>query len=244
MEVSQAVDFHLQYHRANTTQRKDTVETREFVLTRFTAHFGKRDLASISQEEVLEFLLSLTKDNKQATKRNVYSALASFYNFSINKCLPTLTNPCKAPLIKEIFESPQAIQWNIVDKKAVDEIILRTTNIRNRLILELMARGGMRVGEVLKLTPADIQEKSLVIQNPKSGRIEEKVYVPREILVRLTDYVKANEIGKNDQIFPLSNVAACSLVKKAGKLVKIEIRPHDLRRHAETHASRSCTLIQ
>ena len=38
---------------------------------------------------------------------------------------------------------------------------------RNRLMLELMARGGMRVGEVLNLTPADIQERSLAIQNPK-----------------------------------------------------------------------------
>jgi integrase len=36
-------------------------------------------------------------------------------------------------------------------------------------MLELMARGGMRVGEVLSLTPADIQERSLTIRNPKSG---------------------------------------------------------------------------
>ena len=30
-----------------------------------------------------------------------------------------------------------------------------TTKLRNRLILELMAKGGMRIGEVLKLTPGD-----------------------------------------------------------------------------------------
>ena len=30
------------------------------------------------------------------------------------------------------------------------------TTRRNRLMLELMARGGMRVGEVLKLTPDDV----------------------------------------------------------------------------------------
>lgn len=53
-------------------------------------------------------------------------------------------------------------------------------------MLELMARGGMRVGEVLNLKPADIEERSLVIQNPKSGRAEETVYVPRKVLVRLT----------------------------------------------------------
>ncbi len=38
-----------------------------------------------------------------------------------------------------------------LEKEVVDEIIFRTTNPRNRLMLELMARGGMRVSEVLKL---------------------------------------------------------------------------------------------
>ena len=201
-------------------------------------------MASISQEEVLEFLLSLTKNIKQATKRNRYSVLAAFYNFSINTALPALTNPCNTSVIRKIFKRPQAIQWNIVDKETIDEIIFRTTNVRNRLMLELMARGGKRVGEVLNLTPADIQERSLVIQNPKSGRAEETVYIPRKIMVRLTGYVSARGISKNVRIFPISYVAAWSMVSKAGKMVDIELRPHDLRRHAATYASRSGTPIE
>jgi integrase/recombinase XerD len=137
-----------------------------------------------------------------------------------------------------------AIQWDIVDKEMVDEIIFRTTNVRNRLMLELMARGGMRVGEVLNLTPRDIQERTLAIQNPKSGRTGETVYVPRKILVRLTGYVRVQNIDKKDRIFPISYVAAWSMVKKAGKMVDIELRPHDLRRHAATYASRSGTPIE
>ncbi|WP_332468473.1 tyrosine-type recombinase/integrase [Desulfogranum marinum] len=188
--------------------------------------------------------MSLTKDNKQATKRNRYSVLSAFYNFSISTALPTLTNPCNTAVIKKIFKRPQAIQWHIVDKETVDEIIFRTTNIRNRLMLELMARGGMRIGEVLSLTPGDIQDSSLSIQNPKSGRAEETVYVPRKILIRLSEYVKANNFGTDQRILPISYVAAWSMVKKAGDLVKIELRPHDLRRHAATYASRSGTPIE
>jgi integrase/recombinase XerD len=186
----------------------------------------------------------LTKNNKQATKRNRYSVLSSFYNFIINTGLPALTNPCNGSVIRKIFKRPKAIQWNIVDKEKVDEIIFRTTNTRNRLMLELMARGGMRVGEVLNLTPADIQERSLTIQSPKSGRVGETVYVPQKILVRLTGYVATKEIGDNDRIFPISYVAAWTMVKKSGKIVNIELRPHDLRRHAATYASRSGTPIE
>ncbi len=120
-------------------QKKNTIKACEFVLTRFTAHFGKRDLAGISNEEVLNFLLLLTKGNKQATKRNRYSVLSTFYNFSINNVLPALTNPRNTAVIKKIFKRPHAIQWQIVDKGTIDEIIFRTTNVRNRLMLELMA---------------------------------------------------------------------------------------------------------
>jgi integrase/recombinase XerD len=158
--------------------------------------------------------------------------------------LPALTNPCNTAVIKQIFKRPQAILWQIVDKETVDEIIFRTMNTRNRLMLELMARGGMRIGEVLILTPGDIQESSLTIQNPKSGRPEETVYVPRKILVRLSEYIKANDFGTDDRIFPISYVAAWSMVRRAGRLVDIELKPHDLRRHAATYASRSGTPIE
>ncbi len=111
-------------------------------------------------------------------------------------------------------------------------------------MMELMARGGMRIGEVLNLTPFNIQKNSLTIQNPKSGRAKETVYVPRKTLVRLNEYVKANDIGRNDRIFPISYVAAWSMVRKAGRLVDIELKPHDLRRHAATYASRSGTPLE
>jgi integrase len=116
--------------------------------------------------------------------------LASFYNFSINIALAALTDPCNMPVIKKIFKRPQAIQWDIVDKETVAEINFRTTNVRNRFILELMARGGIKIDELLNLTPGEIQERNLTTQNPKIGCPEETVYVPRKILARLTWYVK------------------------------------------------------
>ena len=57
----------------------------------------------------------------------------------------------------------RAIHWKILEKDVVDEIIFRTENPRNRLMLELMARGGMRVGEVLKLTPNDVEDRKIFI---------------------------------------------------------------------------------
>ena len=75
----------------------------------------------------------------------------------------------------------------------IDEIIFRTTKVRNRLMLELMARGGMRVGEVLRLTAMDVDDQKLAIRNPKSGRRSEVVLIPKKLADRLKDYLKDKE---------------------------------------------------
>jgi len=38
------------------------------------------------------------------------------------------------------------------------------------MMLELMARGGMRIGEVLKLRPNTVNDRKLFLIDPKSGR--------------------------------------------------------------------------
>jgi integrase/recombinase XerD len=187
----------------------------------------------------LGFLNILTHDHKQATKRNRYSTLTSFFNFTINTALPTLQNPCSSPVLKKIFKRPKPEQWKILDKESVDEIIFRTHDTRNRIVLELMARGGMRIGEVLRLTPNDIANNKLIIRKPKSGRETEVVFIPGKLLARLKEYVTVHNIGTMQKIFPISYTAAWSMVKKAGRIICLDLRPHDPRRHAATYASRS-----
>jgi len=173
-------------------------------LYRFSETFAGRELEEVGQKEVFDFLIKLTNGNKQSTKRNRYSTLSSFYNFTINTPLPELTNHCGAPIIKKIFRRATCIQWQIIEKETIDEIIFRTMNTRNRIIMELMARGGMRIGEVLKLTPNDIEDRRLIIQEPKSGRKGEVVFIPRKLLMRLNDYVKDRKLGATEMIFQIS----------------------------------------
>ena len=89
----------------------------------------------------------------------------------IQNTIPSgLTNlPCDSPMLRKLFRPKANVHWDIIEKETVDEIIFRTNNVRNRLMLELMARGGMRVGEVLKLTPNDILDRKLILNDTKSG---------------------------------------------------------------------------
>jgi integrase/recombinase XerD len=170
--------------------------------------------------------------------------LSAFFNFIINTFDPELKNPCETPILKKMFKRAQIIQWNIIEKETIDEIIFRTINPRNRIMLELMSRAGMRISEVLKLTPNDINGRKLTLRHPKSGRDKEIVYVPQRLSNRLGDYIQMIGIRDGDRIFPITYATAREIVRKAGKIVNILLRPHDLRRFAATYASRSGTPIE
>jgi len=111
-------------------------------------------------------------------------------------------------------------------------------------MLELMAKGGMRVGEVLKIRPVDIKDGKINLSDPKSGRESEVVFIPQKIVDRIKEYVQSKGIAPEQRIFPITYNAARVMVNKAGKMVGVHLRPHDLRRHAATHASRSGTPIE
>ena len=169
-------------------------------------------------------------------------ACIGLYNLSTTS--PNLQNPCDTPILRKIFRASRPEQWKIIEKDSIDEIIFRTANPRNRIILELMAKGGMRIGEVLKIRPIDVKDRKITLPDPKSGRESEIVYIPQKIADRLREYIQDKRIEPEQRIFPITYNAARVMVYKAGKMVGINLRPHDLRRHAATHASRSGTPIE
>jgi len=189
-------------------------------------------------------LIQDTEGQKQTTKRFKYTLLKTLFNFINNNSDDSFPNPCDTPILRKTFRLARGHQWTILEKDVVDEIIFRTDNPRNRLMLELMARGGMRIGEVLKLRAMDVDDRKLLLISPKSGRQSEVVFIPKKVADRLKDYIRSENIQHQQRIFPISYTGARRIVKKSGRMVGVEISPHDLRRHAATYASRSGAPIE
>ena len=158
MQVSKAIEICLDYHR--NYSKPNTIRAYESILTRFSLVFGDKDLEEISSEDILTFLNKITDGRKQQTKRTRYSHLNAFFNFIGTNIEERLQNPCANQLLKKLYKANAPVRWDSFEKETIDEVIFRTTKLRNRLLLELMARGGMRIGEVLKLTPDDIAGKN------------------------------------------------------------------------------------
>lgn len=82
--------------------------------------------------------------------------------------------------------------------------------------------------------------ESSALEVPRVGR-KGKLSLFRD---RLKEYITSKGIGSDRRIFPIFYTAARRVVNKAGKVVGVHLRPHDLRRHAATYASRSGVPIE
>lgn len=62
----------------------------------------------------------------------------------------------------------------------------------------------------------------------------EVVFIPTKVAQRLEKYIHVNGLEGDDLVFPIKYPTARKIVRKAGKRAGINLKPHDLRRHAAT----------
>jgi integrase len=141
-------------------------------------------------DEIYHFLETLTEGLAKSSRRLRYAQLKAFYNFIITRCSLDMKNPCNAPLLSKTFRMPKAVSRKILDKEVVDEMIYNTQSPRDRLMLELQARCGLRIGESLKIKVSDISERKILLREPKSGKEAEVAFMPEPVAKRLNDYIK------------------------------------------------------
>jgi integrase/recombinase XerD len=94
----------------------------------------------------------------------------AFFNYVIEVAGLNAKNPCTAAVLAKGYRTVPHRPRKILDKETVDEMIFNAGSVRDRLILELQARCGLRIGEVLKLRASDLSGRKILIEDPKSGR--------------------------------------------------------------------------
>lgn len=165
--------------------------------------------------------------------------MKAFYNFIINRCDFEMRNPRSASLVSKAFKGAKPLPRKIPEKELIDELIYNTHSLRDRLMLELQARCGLRIGESLKIKVSDVSERRILLREPKSGKEAEVAYMPEPVAKRVGDYIRDANLSSEDRLFPICYSTARAMIKNLGARLKMKITPHDLRRYSATYASRS-----
>jgi integrase/recombinase XerD len=237
MKSSLALDIFSKYQKSNL--RPTTVIGYRYLLDNFEVLFGDKDFGSIRGEDLFHFMEIIIENVARSTKRHRYAQLKAFFNFIITNYQPDHPNPLDTPLMRKSFRQPKEAQREILAKEIIDEVIFHSQNLRDRLLLELQARCGARIGEVLAIRVRDIDGRKILVHNPKSGKEAEAIFLPEPIANRLRAYIQMADLKKEDRVFKLCYSAARTRINRLGQKVGIKLKPHDLRRHSATFASRN-----
>ena len=237
MIMQEAINL-FSYHQKGILKPR-SIYSYNYILKRFEAAFVDRDFESIGSDEVSQFLENQTANCAKSTRRLRYAQIKTFFNFIIDKHDLNMKNPCSSSSLSKTFRIPTQRSRKILDKETVDEMIYNAKSLRDRLILELQARCGLRIGELLKLKVSDVADRKLIINEPKSGKESEVGFMPEQIANRLDEYIKSQNLSAEALIFPICYSTARSLIRLLAKRTNLKMTPHDLRRHSATYASRN-----
>lgn len=237
MTIKEAINLFIDHQKRMLKPK--SIYSYKFILKQFEAAFVDRDFESISSDEIYQFLENQTGNSAKATRRLRYAQIKTFFNFIIDKLDLNMKNPCSTSSLTKIFRIPQQRSRKILDKEAVDEMIYNAKSLRDRLILELQARCGLRIGELLNLKASDVADRKLIIHEPKSGRETEVAFMPEQIANRLAEYIKSQNLSADALLFPICYSTARTLIQLLAKKTNLKMTPHDLRRHSATYASRN-----
>jgi integrase/recombinase XerD len=237
MTTKEAITLFKYYLQSNHKTR--TIESYTLLLDRFNVIYAEKALDGISPDEIFHFLEDMTRSMAKSTRRLRYAQLKAFYNFIIDRCSLNMRNPCNASLLSKSFKAPKQVPHKILERETVDEMIYNTTRQRDRLILELQARCGLRIGELLKIRVTDVSDRTITLREPKSGKETERAYMPENVSKKLAEYIKEKALQGENRIFPICYSTARFLVKGLGDKLNIHVTPHDLRRYSATYASRN-----
>ena len=207
-------------------------------------YFGNQMMSEITAGQIIQWQNEMqTKGFSEAYLRMIQNQLTSLFTHA-SRIYDLHTNPCKK--VKRMGSSDN----RSLDFWTVDEYqkFIQTMEPGSRyyLIFEILFWTGCRIGELLALTPKDVDfernqisitktyyrtERQDVITEPKTKQSVRLIEIPEFLKQEIKDFIDSHyEMPENERLFPIVQEAVQHKMKhqmeKAG--VK-KIRVHDLR---------------
>jgi len=203
---------------------------------RFACYFRKSP-ELLGPTEIRSYLLHLTRERRLAASSIIVtvSALRFFYTVTL-----------KRPWVVEddIPAGHQAKKLPVVlSKEEVARFLGAVDNLKHRMVLTVCYATGLRISEAIRLMPAAIDSKRMVIRVEQGkGRKDRYVMLPPTLLDMLRDYWQRTRPGEwlfpgrspGQPVHPLTINLTCREVARQCGIGK-PVAPHALRHAFAVH---------
>ena len=143
MTMKQAIEHFRSHQQAHVRQK--TQNSYRYLIHNFETLFGDSLVEAISSEDIYQFLLIVTEGRAKSSARLRYAQIKALFNYLVER-QAVRVNPCEDPVLRRSFKAPRRKDRDIIAREILDEVIYRCKKQRDRLILELQARCGLRIG--------------------------------------------------------------------------------------------------
>ena len=243
MLFSSLVDLYFEDMKSRL--RQYTLRQKHYVIDqKILPYFKDKPINSITPVDIRKWQAEmLTKDFSDTYLRSVYNQLNAIFNYAV-RFYGLRENPChKAGSIGK--KNADEMQYWV--KEEFDKFISAVSDKpASKVIFTTLFWTGLREGELLALTPADIDfekctlsvnksyqriEKNDVITAPKTPKSKRTISIPKFLADELKEYINSlYGVKKNHRIFPYTKHYLTKEMKRGCNKSGVKrIRIHDLR---------------
>ena len=129
-----------------------------------------------------------------------------------------------------------------LEKEQVDQVLeaAQQSSTRDYLLLRVLWRTGVRVNELLTITPRDIEPNNSVINITKAkGGKQRRVHLGATTIKMLSEYVSAQQLPDDRLVFALKQRQVRNIVKRYGSVIGKDVHPHTFRHSYAIHCVRN-----
>ncbi len=242
--------------------KSSTIQTKKHICeTKILPYFGSRPINEIKASDIRQWQSSLIKSGRKYSEtylKTINNQLSAVINYA-RKFYGLNTNPCgqAGSIGKNNAEEMQ--YWTL------DEYLTFRKGIKNKafsyLCFEILYWSGIREGELLALTAADIdfEHKSIninktysrlhgedIITTPKTKKSRRKVPIPNFLCAELKEFINTRIcLQQTDRLFPYTKSFLSHEMKRGCRQTGVKrIRIHDIRHsHASLLINQGCDVL-
>lgn len=231
--------------------KENTWESKSHIIrTKILPYFGNRKIAEIEPKDVIAWqskLLGYQGENGEVYSptylKTIHSQLSAIFNHAVRFYhLPS--NPAQKAGTMGCEEHKEMLFWTKEEYLKFADVMMDKT--RSYYAFEMLYWCGVRMGELLALTPADFDferqtvtiNKSYqrlkgrdVITSPKTVKSNRTIKMPKFLCEGMQDYIRMlYDIGENKRIFQITKSYLHHEMDRGAKVAGVKrIRIHDLR---------------
>ena len=256
--ITQNADFDMKFEEfwkmycadMETRLREHTMRTKKYIVElKILPYFGKKRVNDITAADIRQWQNELIKKGYSPTYlKTINNQLSAIFNYAV-RYYDLKSNPCAKAGSMGKSKAEEMDFWTGEEfRKFIDSVMNKRLSYMAFMTLYWT---GMRLGELLALTPKDVdlEKRTIsitksyqrlgrkdVITPPKTPKIKRVITIPEFLAADIKDYMDSlYDLQEGDRLFPITKYYLEHEMQRGIKESGVKrIRLHDLR---HSHAS-------